>query len=133
MTPLLLTAIKNNPGITLTQLEQRATKRGVPLSELYAALEKIHRDKTIKQSTKGDEVIYTYVGEVTVKQEFGSHLTWVRRNYPPMDDTNDGSGLEADYSYLFLSPDEMKKYKAEVSGGVYNRRHGKNPGRFHSA
>ena len=121
MTPLLITAIKNNPGITLTQLEHRATKRGVPLSELYAALETIHKDKTIKQSTKGDEVIYTYVGTVKVKQTFSSHLTWVRRNYPPMDDTNDGSGLEADYSYLFFDADAMKEYKSELTGGIFKR------------
>jgi Zn-dependent oligopeptidase len=36
-----------------------------------------------------------------------------------MTEDNNGSGIEADFSYLFLSPEELDKYKAEVQGRAY--------------
>lgn len=124
MHQLIITRILKRGVVTLSELEARATERGLSLSELYAALEHVHKDNRIQQTVNSK-------GEVTYKPATAkatpstSHLTWVRHNYPPMDNTNDGSGLEADYSYLFLSPAEMKEYKEAQRGGVYNRSNGR--------
>jgi len=106
---------------TLIELEGVVVSKGYTLDELFTALETVHRDKRIKHvANASGEITYSIAANKT--KEPGSHLAWLREHYPQMDSTNDGSGIEADYSYLFLSPDEMKKYKAELRGGMYNRK-----------
>jgi len=79
-------------------------------------LETIHRDKRIARKVLKGEVVYTPAPKPKLP---GSHLSWTDKHYPPMDETNDGSGIDADYSFLFLSPEELDKYKAEVRGVTY--------------
>jgi hypothetical protein len=106
---LIITRILRDQMVTLSELEARASERGLLLSDLYAALAVVHRDKRIRRSVSKGEVVYC---KAPPKAEPPDHQGWVRRNYPPMDATNDGSGFDVDYSYLFLSPDALLEYKA---------------------
>jgi len=108
--------ILKRSGTTLSQLENLATKRGFSLDEVYSALDTIHRNKKIRRTVQKGDVVYSPAPEPKAP---GSHLTYVRHNYPVRDETNDGSGIEADYSYLFLTPEELEKYKAEARGVQY--------------
>lgn len=112
---LIITRILNRGVVTLSELEARSKERGLSLSDLYAALDIVHRDKRIKQTTKGNEIVYTPTVARVVKDPT-PHLSWLRANYPAMDETNNGSGIETDFSYLFLSPDELAEYKAAAKG-----------------
>lgn len=114
MKQLILNAIKKQP-LTLEDLEARASKRGISLDELYAALEQVHRDKRIKRTVVGDTIKYTY--EEPKPKDYTPHLTWLREHYPPMTPENDGSGIEADFSWLFLrTKEDRDAYKAAASG-----------------
>lgn len=113
LSSLIVTRILRDGHVTLTQLEARAEERGLLLSDLYAALDTVHRDKRIKRGVKGGEVYYM---PTPPKATAPDHLAYVRNNYPPMTEENDGSGIEADFDYLFLSPEAMKEYKAAAKG-----------------
>jgi hypothetical protein len=110
---LIINRILQDGEVTLAQLEQRAQERAVSLSELYAALTTVHRDKRIKRGVRQGEIVYT---KATPAKEPGSHLSFIRTHYPKMDSTNDGSGIEADFSYLFLTPEQLVEYKAKAKG-----------------
>ena len=94
-----------------SKLEAIVISKGFTLDQLLQALEIVHKDKRIKQTVKGDDIMYSPT-MAPVTKEPGSHLTWWRTHYPRMDSTNDGSGIEADFSYLFLKPAELEEYKA---------------------
>ena len=135
MKDLILTAITKNPGITLSELEQRAEKRGVPLLELYAVLETIHRDKQVTQTTKGDDVVYRPTSTVPRRTTSTSHLTWVRQHYP-WPDKFEMPFPEIDMSWMFLrTVEERDAYKAAAKGQplyMLKSKGGKNPGRRYS-
>jgi hypothetical protein len=122
MHELIITRILNHGIVTLGELEDRATQRGLSLSELYTALDKVHRDKRIKRGVRQGEVYY----EVMKPNTHFDHLVWWREHYPPMDETNDGSGIDVDFSWLFLrTVEERDAYKAEAKGVpmyVYNKK-----------
>jgi len=101
--------ILKRTGTTLTQLEGVVVSAGFTLDELYAALNQVHRNKAIRRTVSHGEVVYL---KALPPREPGSHLSWTRHNYPLMDDTNDGSGFDIDFSYLFLTPDALLEYKA---------------------
>jgi hypothetical protein len=94
---------------TLTELEGVVVSAGFTLDELYAALNQVHKNKAIRRTVRQGEVVYL---KALPPKEPGSHLSWTRTHYPPMDSTNNGSGFDIDYSYLFLSPDALLEYKA---------------------
>jgi len=103
--------------VTYTQLEARAVSKGINLHILDQALTILHKVKSVNKRVKAGDIVYS--PSKVKKFTFGSHLTWVRNNYPPMNDSNNGSGIEMDFSYLFLTPEELEKYKAEVTGRAY--------------
>ncbi len=103
--------------INIDAIDVRARALGINMNVLDRALEKLHKMKTIKRSVRAGTVWYSV--QIIKKKDPTAHLTWVNANYPPMTSENDGSGIEADYSYLFLTPEEMEKYKAEVAGRAY--------------
>jgi hypothetical protein len=105
--------ILKRTATTLTQLEGVVVSHGFTLNDLYIALEAVHRNKAIARTVRGGEVVYTKA----VKRTPLDHHTWLRANYPPMDSTNDGSGIDIDMSWLFLrSREERDAYKAAASG-----------------
>ena len=106
----IITYVLKHYPLSYTKREGIVLARGFTLDELLQALETVHKDKRVKQTVRGDDIMYSPAMAPAIKEP-GSHLTWWRKHYPPMDETNDGSGIEADYSYLFLSPEELEKYK----------------------
>lgn len=122
----IIAYIEKHHPLALTTLEGVVVSKGFTLEELYAALTKVHKDKRVLQSTRGNEVYYT-IAPVITKQP-SSHLTFVRNNYPPMTPDNDGSSIEADFSYLFLTPEQLVEYKAAAKNMptfMYNKTHGR--------
>ena len=110
----ILAAIQQSNTLTYSQLSERATKRGLSLDELDEYLIRVMKDKNVKSTVRGEEIVYTW--SPPKPRTAISHLQWKNDNYPVMDSSNDGSGIEADYSYMFLTPEELKQYKADAKG-----------------
>ena len=119
---IITDTILRHERMTLTELESRATKRGLSLSDLYSALEVVHRDKRITRSVSKGEVVYS---KRTPKPPPNtSHLTWYRTNYPSPDPwclDEHGKMIdpfpEIDLSYMFLkTKDERDAFRAEMTG-----------------
>lgn len=103
---------------TFDQLEERAISKGLDLDTFYEAMELVNKNRRLKISGK------KYSRRV-VKSEPGSHLTWLRVNYPDViPGVNDASHPifdEVDYSWMFLPPDDIREYKYNKRN-VYARR-----------
>jgi len=108
---LICKTIIRNGGLTLDEIEERCAKRDIPIELVYEAMELVSKRPKIVTSGK------KYIEKVVKK-----HDPFYRVPYPPMTPENDGSGIEADFSYLFLTPDEMKDYKIQLKGGYGNTR-----------
>ena len=113
----IVTGLLKKPN-TYSVLEARAKELDIPMHQFDDAMALVHKNKRIKQTTKGDEIHYS-TATTPARKAPGSHLKWLRDNYPRMNSTNDGSGIEADYSYMFLTPEELDKFKAELSGRTF--------------
>ena len=113
----LVKRIAKDGEVTLDQLDASAVKHGIDMNVMDNALQRIHKLKNINRRTKKGTVVYSL--QVIKPKSPTPHLDWVRDNYPPMTSSNDGSGIDMDFSYLFLTPEEMEKYKAEAKGRVY--------------
>lgn len=113
----ILTRIIKDGGSTYDILEARAVEKAIPLHTFEAAMTIVHRSKLIEQSVKSGVIQY----KVAVKKTPVIHTgaAWVTHNYPKMDSTNDSSGIDVDFSYLFLTPEEMDRYRAEVRGVAF--------------
>lgn len=113
-TPLhsrIIAYIEKYQPVTYAQLEARALERGYKLFDFEEAIQRVHKDKRIRVSA---ELFYTYAPPVVASPN--PHLDWLRDNYPMMTTENDGSGIEADFSYLFLTPEQLLEYKAKAKG-----------------
>lgn len=111
---LIAKRITTDAPITYSTLEARAIEKNIDLSLFEEAMAIIHRSKLIEAKNSDGDIVYSIVVPKIAKP--GP----VRPSYyPDMDSSNDGSGIEADFSYLFLSPEELDKYKAEVKGVAY--------------
>ncbi len=104
---------------TFDKLEARARTHGIDMYTFDAAIALIHKLPSIKRTVAMGTVKYQLQSVEKKVKEPGSHLTWVRNNYPVMDSSNDGSGIDLDFSYLFMTPDELDAYKAAVRGVAY--------------
>jgi hypothetical protein len=108
---------KEAQDVTYSELESRAVTHGISLNLLDVALGKLHKFQKISQRVKGGDIVYC---TATPKPKNPmTHLEWVKNNYPPMTLENDGSGIDADFSYMFLSPEEAEKFKCEQKGRAY--------------
>lgn len=102
-------------------LEGIVLSKGFTLEQFYSALEKVHRDKRIIQTQRKDEVWYEpYVAPIAKPQP---HLDWVKANYhwPGKNGVPEFAMPfpEWDLSWIFLKPEELEKYKAELKGTDY--------------
>ena len=126
----IITYILKKQTTTLIELEGLVLDNQYTLDELFTALETVHRDKRITNTANASgEITYRVASK---KKSATPGTDWLRDHYPKMDSTNDGSGLEADYSYLFLTPDELKQYKADARGVpafMYNKKRNGHPRR----
>ena len=105
--------IKTAP-VTMDTVIEVAIAKGFTQAEVLTALDAVHRDKRISYTANASGVVLYKLA--SAKKGPTDHLRWVRDNYPPMDSTNDGSGIDIDLSHLFMSPDEAKEYKAAAKG-----------------
>ena len=114
----IIAGILKKPEVSYSRLEAHAVTLGIPLGIFQNAMQIVQSNKTIQTKIIGGELIYVPREKKEPKAP-GSHLLWVKDNYPPMTKENDGSGIEAGYSYLCLSPEDLDKYKAESRGVSY--------------
>ncbi len=111
MHELIITRIINRGEVTLMELESRATERGISLSELYDALERVHRDKRVERTVRKGDIVYKVAKP---KKSPLSHLTWKNENYPEMDETNNAGHpafADLDFSWMFLPPEEIELWQ----------------------
>ena len=104
-----------NSLVSLEKLLSVATAQGFSEGEVLAELGAI--DKKLKSVVRGEQVYYTVLPPKKEPKP-QTHLQWIRDNYPPMDSTNDGSGIDiGDLSWMFLrTKEERDAFKAEMSG-----------------
>jgi len=103
--------------VTYDKLQELSQSVGYTELQFMEAMELVHRDKRVVQSTSGETIIYRPYIARPEKEHFKSTIP-----YPPMDETNNANhpifdGI--DLSYLFLTPEELDKYKAELRGVKY--------------
>jgi hypothetical protein len=111
---LIINKILKEKTVSISSLEERAKQRCVSIEELYTVLERIHRDKRIRQTVAKGEIVYSPTPER--RATVATHLRWIKDNYP---DTSDFEMPfpEIDMSYLFLkTKEERDAFKAEMKG-----------------
>ncbi len=101
---------------SMTVLEGIVLSKGFTLEQFYSALDKVHRDKSIVQTQRGGDVFYSiYIAPIAKPQP---HLDWVKANYPdPKDFVMPFP--DWDLSWIFLKPEELEQYKADLKGTDY--------------
>ena len=123
MHELIITRILNRGVVTLSELETRSKERGLSLSELYAALDKVSRDKRIKRGVRQGDVYYE---PAPAAKPPTYHLAWVRQWY--IDNPYHCTEVpfpEIDYSHLFLkTKEERDLFISEMKGRpmMYNKK-----------
>jgi len=101
---------------TYSALEARAKELNIEMHQFDEAMALVHKDKRIKQTTRGEEIYYTKT-PVKKPKGPGSHIKWLNDNYPRYE--YDMPFPEIDMSWIILSPEEMKQFKAEQSGRTF--------------
>lgn len=117
----IISRIIQDGSVSLTQLEQRAQDRAVSLSDLYTALDKVHRDKRVKRGVRKGEVYYEPASPPKTPVD---HLKWVREHYPYPDNFI-MPWPEWDLSWMFLkTKEERDAFLVEMKGrqAVYNKK-----------
>lgn len=116
---------------SMTVLEGIVLSKGFTQNDFYSALERVHKDKRIVQTQRGGEVYYSpHIPPPVVPPP--THLEWIKSNYPyPGRDGVPAFEMpfpEIDMSWIVMSPDEAKEYKAAAKGVptyMYNNKNGK--------
>lgn len=123
MHELIITRILNRGVVTLSELETRSKERGLSLSDLYAALDKVSRDKRIKRGVRQGDVYYEPASAAKAPTD---HLAWVRQWY--IDNPYHCTEVpfpEISYSHLFLkTKEERDLFISEMKGRpmMYNKK-----------
>lgn len=121
---LICKTIIKKGGLTLDEIEERCAKRNLDMDLVYEAMELVSKRPKITTSGK------RYVEKVVKKYDPHAGTTWIKDNYPKMiPGVNDAShpvfdGI--DYSWMFLTPAEMKEYKLSLKGGYGGIKYGAN-------
>ena len=109
----IISYIEKHGPVSYDALELRARDKGIDLYDFDEAITRVHKDRRISVTSK---LLYIYK-EPKPRNDMTSHLVWLKQNYPKMEEgVNDGSGIDIDYSYLFLSPKELEDYRATIKG-----------------
>lgn len=117
----IATRITTDAPITYSTLEARAVEKGIDPNLFQQAMAIIHRSKLIECKTQGDEIVYTI--KVVKEPVKLSGAEWVTKHYP----WPGQNGIpvfempfpEIDMSHLFLTGEELEKYKCEAKGRPY--------------
>lgn len=117
----IIAYIERHHPLTLSVLEGIVVSKGFTLDEFESALERVHRDKRIVQSTKGGDVVYSpYIAPPVKPNTFAS---WSAQHYPRPGQNGIPEFVmpfpEIDMSYIFMTPEELDEYKAKLRGKVY--------------
>ena len=109
-----------NSLVSLEKLLSVAAAQGFSEGEVLAELSTIN--KKLKPVVRGEQVYYTVLPPKKEPKP-QTHLQWIKNNYPAPDPWNiDSEGNfiqpfpEIDMSWIVMSPDEIKEFKAEMSG-----------------
>lgn len=114
----IIAYIQNHHPITYERLEEVAMGKGFNQLQIMEAMEAVHRDKRVIQTTRGSTIQYRPYIAPPVKEAFVQ--TW-KYPWPGRD------GIppfvmpfpDWDLSWIFLKPDELEKYKAEAKGQTF--------------
>jgi len=120
----IITYILKRNTTTLIELEGVVLSKGFTLNELYQALDTVHKDKRIDYKANASGEI-TYRPAIAKTPKAGTHLAWLRDNYVRMDETNNADHpafADLNFSFLFLSPEEVKQFKIDQRGGFNAKR-----------
>lgn len=114
-------------SLSYSQLQQRAQTLGIVDTLFDAAIDRLHKSKHIVKKVRGSDIIYSIKKESAPSPM--SHVEWCSDNYPRYDTncyTSSGQFIMAfpewDLSFMFLTPEEMQKFKAEQKGMAFVRR-----------
>lgn len=109
--------------VTYEKLEALVLGIGHTEIEFMEAMEAVHCDKRVVQSTKADSIVYRPYIAPPVKEHFVQNWKYP---YPGRDGVPEFvmPWPEWDLSFIFLRPEELEKYKAEAKGRTYIKKHG---------
>ena len=111
----IIAYVQNHYPLSMSALECIVLSKGFTLDDFYTALEVVHKDKRIVQSTRRGEVWYSPAPEPTVVKT-PTHVEWLTNNYP-YPDNFEMPFPEIGMSFLFLrTKEERDAFKAEMSG-----------------
>jgi hypothetical protein len=111
----IIAYVSNHYPLSMSALEGIVLSKGFTIDDFYTALEKVHKDKRIVQSTRRDEVWYSPAPEPTVVKT-PTHVEWLTTHYP-YPDNFEMPFPEINMSYLFLkTKEERDAFRAEMSG-----------------
>lgn len=104
--------------VTYEKLEALVLGIGHTELEFMEAMEAVHRDKRVVQTTHGDTIQYRPYIVPPVKESFKSTVPYP---YPGRDGEPEFvmPWPDWDMSWIFLKPEELEKYKAESKGRTY--------------
>jgi hypothetical protein len=119
----ILDRITKDGQVTYSQLEARAVEKNIPIALFESAMARVHKHKTLLMKTSvgtADSGEITYSIKPVVISSQMSHVQWCSDNYPrPGVDGVPPFVMpfpEIDMSHIFLSPEEMQAFKAELKG-----------------
>lgn len=119
--PIVLAAkivkyIAQGRGASYDEIYKRAESKGIAVGILDNAMTLIHKRRDITRTAAGGTIMYSVKQEVV--KPIGSHLVWIKDNYPwPAEPfvipfMEEGESLDD----LFMTRDE---YKQKQRGGAY--------------
>lgn len=112
----IITRIWADHGSTYDRLEARAVAKAIPMSTFEAAMAIVHRSKLIEQSVRYGVIQYRPAVAKPVQAPIGA--AWVTANYPWPEEFV-MPFPEIDMSFLFLSGEDLERYKCESKGRPY--------------
>jgi hypothetical protein len=109
----IIAYVQKHHPLRLSSLEGVVLSKGFTLTDLYTALEAVHRDSRITRKVQKGEIVYSPAVERTAT--VGSHIKWLENNYPRYD--YEMPFPEITYAGLFLkTKEERDAYKEAVTG-----------------
>lgn len=114
----IIAYILNHHPITYREIEEVAMGKGFSQLAIMDAMELVHKDKRVDQSTRRDDIVYRpYIAPV-VKSPFKSTVPYP---YPGRDGIPEFvmPWPDWDLSYILLSPEELEEYKAKAKGRTF--------------
>jgi hypothetical protein len=121
----IIAYVQKHHPLRLSSLEGVVLSKGFTITDLYTALEAVHRDKRITRKVQKGEIVYSPAVERTAT--VGSHVAWLTANYPRPHQCPHGVPYttcehcmpfpEITYAGLFLkTKEERDAYLAEAKG-----------------